>query len=49
LQHYPATRQGYKLIHWSTGGMTYWVISSLNHNELQEFVQVVQQHMALSN
>jgi anti-sigma factor RsiW len=42
-------RQGYQLIHWSNGGMTYWVISNLNLRELQEFVRVVQRHVALSN
>jgi anti-sigma factor RsiW len=42
-------RHGYQIIHWSAGGMTYWVISNLNQRELLEFVQVVRQHMVLSN
>jgi anti-sigma factor RsiW len=33
------TRQGYHLIHWSKGGMTYWVVSDLNAAELNEMVQ----------
>ena len=36
-------RQGYNLIHWSSGGMTYWAVSDVNLAELQEFVQLVQQ------
>ena len=37
------TRHGYNLIHWTTADMTYWVVSSLNMGELQEFVNLVQQ------
>jgi len=37
------TRQGYNLIHWTKGGMTYWAVSDLNVDELQAFVQLVQQ------
>lgn len=36
------TLQGYHLIHWTGSGMTYWVVSDLNLNELQKFVQLVQ-------
>src|SRR5262249_41163093 len=36
-------RQGYNLIHWQKAGMTYWVVSDLNNNELQEFTRIVQQ------
>ena len=32
-------RQGYNLIHWSRSGMTFWAVSDLNLNELQEFTQ----------
>jgi anti-sigma factor (TIGR02949 family) len=32
-------RQGYNLIHWSKGGMVFWVVSDLNQKELMEFVQ----------
>jgi anti-sigma factor RsiW len=38
----PAPRkplQGYHLIHWSAGGMTFWAISDLNEKELMEFAQ----------
>jgi anti-sigma factor RsiW len=34
-------RQGYNLLHWTQAGMTYWAVSDLNSNELQEFVQLV--------
>jgi anti-sigma factor RsiW len=37
-------RQGYNLFHWTQSGMTYWAVSDLNSNELQEFVQLVQGH-----
>ena len=30
-------RQGYNLIHWNRSGMTFWAVSDLNLNELQEF------------
>jgi mycothiol system anti-sigma-R factor len=36
------TLQGYHLIHWTKSGMTYWAVSDLNLNELQQFVQLVQ-------
>ncbi|MBA3356983.1 MAG: anti-sigma factor [Pyrinomonadaceae bacterium] len=36
------TRQGYNLIRWNQSGMTYWAVSDLNLNELQEFAQAVQ-------
>lgn len=36
------TLQGYYLIHWTRSGMTYWAVSDLNLNELQQFVQLVQ-------
>jgi anti-sigma factor RsiW len=35
-------RQGYHLVHWSGGGMTYWAVSDLNAKELQEFARLVQ-------
>ena len=34
-------RQGYNLLHWTTSGMTYWVISDLNTVELHEFARLV--------
>jgi anti-sigma factor RsiW len=38
----PAVRtpiNGYNLVHWSRGGMTFWAVSDLNEKELMEFVQ----------
>lgn len=35
-------RQGYNLINWKRAGMSYWAVSDLNTNELQEFVRLVQ-------
>jgi len=32
-------RQGYNLIHWTSSGMTYWMVSDLNLAELQQFAQ----------
>jgi anti-sigma factor RsiW len=34
-------RQGYNLIHWSSAGMTYWIVSDLNLAELQQFAQAL--------
>jgi anti-sigma factor RsiW len=28
---------GYHLVHWTTGGMTYWAVSDLNEAELKDF------------
>lgn len=36
------SRQGYNLIYWNKSGMSYWAVSDLNTNELQEFVRLVQ-------
>ncbi len=35
------TRQGYNLLHWSRGGMTYWAVSDLNAAELRTFADLV--------
>jgi hypothetical protein len=32
------TDQGYHIIHWSDGDLTYWAASDLNEVELREFV-----------
>jgi len=37
-----SVRQGYNLIHWSKSGMTFWAVSDLNLQELQEFAQGIQ-------
>jgi anti-sigma factor RsiW len=31
--------QGYRMIHWAHGGMTFWAVSDLNERELKEFVE----------
>jgi anti-sigma factor RsiW len=36
-------RQGYNVIRWSSGGMTYWAVSDLNLAELQQFAQLLQE------
>jgi len=35
-----ATRQGYSLVHWSDGGMTFWAVSDLNAPELHHFANL---------
>jgi anti-sigma factor RsiW len=35
--------QGYNVIRWSNGGMSYWAVSDLNLAELQQFVQLVRE------
>ncbi len=37
-----ATRQGYHLLHWTRGGMSYWAVSDLNEGEMKQFVGLVQ-------
>jgi anti-sigma factor RsiW len=34
-------RQGYHLLHWTQGGMTYWAVSDLNATELRELPAMV--------
>ncbi len=41
------TRQGYNLVQWSTAGMTYWAISTLNAREMEAFAHEIQQHTTL--
>ena len=31
------SRNGYQIVHWSRGGMTYWAVSDLNSGELSQF------------
>jgi len=38
------TRQGYNLVQWTTAGMTYWAISTLNAPEMQVFAHEIQQY-----
>src|SRR5262249_31751299 len=40
------SRQGFTLIHWSAGGMTYWAVSDLNPAELGEFAGLVRERAA---
>jgi anti-sigma factor RsiW len=35
------THQGYHVIHWADGGMTYWAVSDLNEKELGEFAALI--------
>jgi anti-sigma factor RsiW len=35
----PATRNGYNIIHWVSGEMSWWAVSDLNPEELREFVE----------
>jgi anti-sigma factor RsiW len=37
-----SVRQGYNLIRWNRSGMSFWAVSDLNLNELQEFAQAIQ-------
>ncbi len=37
---------GYQIVHWADGGMTYWAISDLNAGELQEFAKLVETRAA---
>jgi anti-sigma factor RsiW len=34
-------RQGYNMIHWTRGGMNWWVVSDLNHDELNSFANLL--------
>jgi anti-sigma factor RsiW len=36
------TVQGYHVLHWSDGDLTYWAASDLNGAELREFVDLIQ-------
>jgi anti-sigma factor RsiW len=36
-----ATRNGYHIVHWMSGGMSWWAVSDLNREELREFVEMV--------
>jgi len=38
--------QGYHVIHWSGGGMTYWAVSDLNPEDLKAFGDLVQRRVA---
>lgn len=37
-----APQQGYHVLHWTQGGMSYWAVSDLNENEMKEFVGLLQ-------
>ena len=36
-----AQRQGYNLLHWTSGGMSFWAISDLNAGELKQFADLL--------
>jgi mycothiol system anti-sigma-R factor len=36
-------RQGYNLLHWTAGGMTFWAVSDLNAGDLQGFETLIKQ------
>jgi anti-sigma factor RsiW len=38
-----ANLQGYNMIHWTKGGMTFWAVSDLNAAELHDFVKAQQE------
>jgi anti-sigma factor RsiW len=38
----PLSRQGFNILHWTSSGMNYWVISDLNPTELRQFAQLLQ-------
>lgn len=37
------SRQGYNIIHWTQGGMTYWLVSELNLTELSECARLLKE------
>jgi anti-sigma factor RsiW len=37
-----SVRQGYNVIRWNRSGMSFWAVSDLNLNELQDFTQALQ-------
>jgi anti-sigma factor RsiW len=40
------SRQGYHVLHWSSGGMIYWAVSDLNASDLRAFGDLVQNRAA---
>ena len=36
------TREGYNMVHWSQGGMTFWAVSDVAPDDLQAFVALLQ-------
>jgi anti-sigma factor RsiW len=44
-----STAQGYNVVHWNGAGMTYWVVSDLNKNELREFSELVRSGVEKEN
>jgi anti-sigma factor RsiW len=35
-------RQGYNIVHWNRSGMSFWAVSDVNLNDLQEFAREIQ-------
>ncbi len=44
LEEKSFTRNGYNLIHWTAGGMTFWAVSDLNGAELHDFAELIKGH-----
>jgi anti-sigma factor RsiW len=36
-----ATERGFRIAHWTRGGMRHWVVSDLNATEFRSFVQAL--------
>lgn len=41
------SRNGFQIASWTLGGMTYWVVSDLNADELRGFCSLLRDHVAL--
>jgi len=41
------SRRGYNIVHWTKGGMAYWVVSDLNSQDLQKFALIIQSQTLL--
>jgi len=39
-----SSRQGFNVVHWTRQGMTFWAVSDLNLDELQQFAQLLGAH-----
>lgn len=39
----PIERNGFNILHWTEGGMTFWAVSDLNAAELEDFARLIRQ------